>query len=301
MSEDASDQVTERIGLRARSLTASEARVASFIAAHPEQALLLSAAQLAENTSTSDTTVVRAARSLGYSGWPDMRRALGAQLTLRTHPATRLATRLKVTATESTVGLIDTVFEEARDRLALSRDDIDPAEFERATDALLDARTVHVFGVGVSAACATYLSRKLTRQGIHAQEITGMGFTLADGLLHLGEGDALVLFAPGRTFRELDVAFSEAARAGTQTILITGRHRHEYDQRADTVIRVAGSAGGLTGETLSALVAADALLLALAQRRPAGARLSSKRLNRLRRELRRAQSPQASSPDAQQS
>lgn len=286
----------QRIARLLPSLTASEVRVARFIAEQPEQTLLLSAAQMADNTFTSDTTVVRTARTLGYTGWPELRRALGAQLSLRRHPEARLTTRLRVTAKETTVGLIDTVFEEARDRLALSREDIDPQHFERATQFLLDADSSFVFGVGVSASCADYFSAKLVRLGLRAQQITGMGFQMADGLLRLGEHDALVLFAPGRTFRELDVAFAEAACVGARTILITGRHRHEYDDRADAVIRVAGSAGGLTGETLSALVAADALVLAVAQRRPSGARASSKRLNRLRRELRRSQPTPVTAP-----
>ncbi len=291
MDADVSGSVMDRLARRLPSLTASEGRVARYIEAQPEQALLLSAARLAEHALTSDATVVRTARALGYSGWPDMRRALGAQLTLQTHPEARLATRLKVAANESTAGLIDTVFEEARERLALSRDDIDPSQFERASAALLEARSVFVFGVGVSAFCAGYFTAKLVRQGLRAGHMTGMGFQMADNLLRIDEGDALVLFAPGRTFRELDLAFAEAARVGARTVLFTGRHRHDYDERADAVIRVAGSAGGLTGETLSALVAADALLLALARHRPEGSRVSSKRLNRLRRELRRAQPP----------
>ncbi len=282
-TDDTRAHIRQRLG----SLSSSEARVARYLADHAEQALLLSAAQVAELAGTSDTTVVRTARSLGYSGWSDLRRAFGAEITKNSHPAARLTTRLKVTKHESTQSLIHTVFDEARDRLEISRDDVDAAAFERAVDHLVSAGTVHTFGVGVSALCASYLAIKLTRLDIKAREATGMGFTFADDLMRLSPGDALVLFAPGRSFRELDVAFDEAERVGVPTVLFTGLHRHQYDDRADAVIRCAGSAGGLTGDTLSALVAADALLLAVSHRGSTSARDASRRLNRLRRELRR--------------
>ncbi|MFF8816919.1 MULTISPECIES: MurR/RpiR family transcriptional regulator [Leucobacter] len=287
MSKYQQGSARARIDAAASELSASETRVARFILEHAEQALLLSAAQVAELTGTSDTTVVRASRSLGFTGWTDLRRAIGAEITQITHPAARLSTRLNVTKRGSTRSLIATVFEEARERLEISQDDIVDTEFERAVEALRDASMIHTFGVGASAACASYLSTKLARIGLRARQASGMGFTFADDLMLLRTGDALVLFAPGRPFTELDLALAEARRLGVCSVLFTGRHRHEYDSRADIVIRCAGSAGGLTGETLSALVAADALTLAISQQTAAASKTASQHLNGLRRELRR--------------
>lgn len=287
MSTQQSGSARATIEAALGALSASERRVASFILEHPEQASLLNAGQVAELAGTSDTTVVRASRSIGFTGWTDLRRTLGAELTRATHPTARLTTRLSVTKRDSTRSLITTVFEEARDRLEISQADIDDTEFKRAVAALHGAHTVHTFGVGASSACAAYLATKLGRLGLQAHTAAGMGFTFADDLMQLRSGDALVLFAPGRPFAELDLAVAEARRLGIPTVLFTGRHRHEYDTRADILIRCAGSAGGLTGETLSALVAADALVLALSQQTADASRAASQRLNGLRRELRR--------------
>ena len=279
--------VLTRIDERLAGLTAAETKVAQYIAAQPEQALLMSAVQLGEVLGASDMTVVRTARSLGYTGWPELRRALGSQLALTVSPAKRLSTRLTVTKRESHGSLLDIVFEEARERLATSRNYVDTEEFSRAVRLVSAAVTVHAFGVGVSAVSAEYLAVKLLRRGISARKAQGMGFAFADSLLGLRAGDLLVAFAPGSEFSELDVAFLEARRLGVSTLLFTDKYRDTYVDRVDCVIRTASSAGGLTGENLPAMVAIDALVLAVGHVDPDTALATSRRLNKIRRALRR--------------
>lgn len=290
--------VLARIQERMPLLTAGETRIAQYIAEQPEQALLMSAVRIGETLGASDMTVLRTARSLGYTGWPELRRALGSQLALTVHPANRLSTRLTVTKRESHASLLDIVFEEARERLATSRAYLETEEFSRAVRMVSVASTVHAFGVGVSSVSAEYLTVKLLREGILARHARGMGFAFADSLLSLREGDLLVAFAPGREFSELDVAFAEAKRLGASTVLFTDKYRDAYVDRVDCVIRTASSAGGLTGENFPAMIAVDALILALGHVDPESALATSRRLNRLRRALRRRPGrPKVSSQD----
>lgn len=279
--------VLTRIHERLPLLTAGESKVALYISEQPEQALLMSAVQIGETLGASDMTVVRTARSLGFNGWPELRRALGSQLALTVHPASRLSTKLTVTKRESHASLLDIVFEEARERLTTSRSYLDAEEFSRAVRMLSAANTVHAFGVGVSAVSAEYLTTKLLREGVLARTATGMGFAFADALLALRPGDALVAFAPGREFSELDVAFAEAKRLGVATLLFTDKYRDAYVERVDCVIRTASSAGGLTGENLPPMVAVDALVLALGHIDPETALATSRRLTKIRRALRK--------------
>lgn len=292
-SYDEPANVLERISERLEQLSASEARVAQFIMNNTQQAILLSSARIASLTGTSDTTVVRMSRVLGFSGWAELKRSLGSQIVFSTHPAKRLATRLTVTRNASASELAKTVFEEAIERLAITVGDLDAESFTRALDLLSGATRVFVYGVGRSHLSAEYMSSALVRIGRDARPLRAMGFALADELLPLAETDVLVLFAPGRPFTELDVAFAHAGQLGVRSILVTGRYSHDYDDRADCVLHVAGSAGGLTGEILTASVAVDALVLALGQKDIAKATESSRQLNRLRRALvrRRRASP----------
>lgn len=277
--------VLGRFDERMPQLSAAEARIAQAILENTQQAVLLSSAQLAALAGTSDTTVVRMSRSLGFSGWAELKRALGSQLAQSTHPSQRLATRLGVTRDATPSEFVQTIFAEAGERLAITTGDLDAEAFERATAILDEAETIMAYGVGVSRLCAEYLGVSLSRIGRRTRVATAMGFAFADDLMQLREGDVLVVFAPGRTFAELDAAFAQARSAGARTVLVTGRYRHDYDAVADCVLHVAGSPGGLTGDLLTASVAVDALTLALASASPARATASSRQLNQLRRAL----------------
>ena len=74
----ATDTYAERVGERGDSLAPAERRVAQLLLELGPEATLLSAAALAEQLGTSDATVVRTAKSLGYAGLAELRRALAA-------------------------------------------------------------------------------------------------------------------------------------------------------------------------------------------------------------------------------
>ena len=71
--------VLERIRSRHGSLIPSEARVAERILADPEAVMYQSVTQLAGSAETSLSTVVRFCRSIGLSGFQDLKLALGVQ------------------------------------------------------------------------------------------------------------------------------------------------------------------------------------------------------------------------------
>src|SRR5919204_3559964 len=73
-----------------RELSPKERAVAEFYVEHREEAAFLSAAEIAEQLGTSDATVVRAVKALGYSGIPELRRELIDALRARATPAVRL-------------------------------------------------------------------------------------------------------------------------------------------------------------------------------------------------------------------
>lgn len=68
--------VLSLVAHRYASLTQSEQRVADYLQRHPSDVLLLSLQALATQCGTSDSTVLRFCRSLGFSGYIDFKAAL---------------------------------------------------------------------------------------------------------------------------------------------------------------------------------------------------------------------------------
>ncbi len=72
------DSFSARVALRVDDIAPAERRVADGLLELGPEASLLSAAALAERLGTSDATIVRTAKALGYSGLAELRRALVA-------------------------------------------------------------------------------------------------------------------------------------------------------------------------------------------------------------------------------
>src|SRR5437762_6503874 len=75
-------------------LSPAEAQVARFFRENREEVLVASAAALASRIGTSDATVVRAAKALGYAGLDELRRDLADELRQNLTPASRVARTL---------------------------------------------------------------------------------------------------------------------------------------------------------------------------------------------------------------
>ena len=73
--------VISRIRLNIDGISPAERRVSDFVTAHPEQVLDMSLAELAAAAGVSDATALRFARSIGFSGFTEMKMALVADLT----------------------------------------------------------------------------------------------------------------------------------------------------------------------------------------------------------------------------
>ncbi|MGH7033079.1 MAG: hypothetical protein ACREFL_05065, partial [Stellaceae bacterium] len=70
----------ERIASRYPELRPAEQRVVRFFRDRREEVLIASAATMAAKAKTSDATVIRTARALGYSGLDGLRRALAEEM-----------------------------------------------------------------------------------------------------------------------------------------------------------------------------------------------------------------------------
>src|SRR5665213_2115183 len=85
----------ERIAERLGQMSPAEQRVVRYFQRNREEVLIASAAALASHAKTSDATVVRATKALGFSGLEELRRTLASELRNSSSPAERLTRTLE--------------------------------------------------------------------------------------------------------------------------------------------------------------------------------------------------------------
>jgi DNA-binding MurR/RpiR family transcriptional regulator len=274
----------ERVDASSERLSPAEQRVARFFRANREEVLIASAAALAALAGTSDATVVRTAKALGFAGMDELRRTLAAELRDDLSPAARLARTLGEVGDDLEIALSVTldIHQNALENL---RRDIKPGLFRAAVQSIIEARRILIFGIGPSSAMASYLAIQLGRLGIEALSLTQTGLLLADGLNGLRPGDLLLIFAYGRVYRELSALLNQADRHGVPKILVSDTLGSRLRDRVELVLPVARGRADMLSMHTATLGLIEALLVGIAAKRPAETMASLRSLNALRAEL----------------
>jgi DNA-binding MurR/RpiR family transcriptional regulator len=257
----------ERVADRLAAMGPAEQRAVQYFQENREEVLIASAAALAEKAKTSDATVVRAAKALGFSGLDQMRRALADEIRTSLSPAERLTRTLGEIGGNLSAAFDITLNIHVRSIEGLRRT-ITPALFEQVVDGILAARRIDLFGLGPSSAIAGYLALQLNRFGLDAITLANTGLLFADDLHRLREGDLIIILAYGRVYGELAALLDEVARLKLRSFLITDTLAAPLRRRVDLVLSVARGHAEMLSMHTATLGFLEALLVGIAAKQP---------------------------------
>jgi len=259
----------------ADSLSPSARRVADALMANPQLAMDKTITELAELCDTSGTSIVRFCRSIGLSGYAELRLALAAELGRETgqfqSDADRsesrygsdisqedsLADAVRKISFAETLGIRETI------------ENLDLDVLTKVIDAVDAAGTIVIFGVGASHLVAQDLQQKLLRIG-------RMAFAFADAhdalsLASLAKpGDvAIGLSHSGSTLEPVELLHLAKSR-GALTIGITNVRGSALADVADLVLYTAVRettfrSGAMASRTVQ-LTLIDCIFVGVAQR-----------------------------------
>jgi DNA-binding MurR/RpiR family transcriptional regulator len=272
-----------RLASHGASLAPAALRVARFIDANRPTVLASSAADLAARVGTSDATVIRTVQALGFAGLGALKQALLDGLGGRSTPADDMRRTLDDVGAPgdaaSAIGMVLDIHAEAFAALCApgSR-----ARIAAAVAALHPAARIMVFGIGPSAALAGYVATLLARAGRRSAALDVTGIMLADRMLDLGAGDALLVLAYGRPYREVLAVFAEARRLALPVVLVTDAPDSKLARAATVVLAAQRGRSGRVALHGATLVGLEALVLGLAALAPGAAMDALGRLNVLR-------------------
>ena len=262
-------------------LGAAGLRVAKFIDENRQVVLASSAAALGARIGTSDATVLRTVQTLGFASLAALKRAILNSATAST-PADDMR-RTLVDLEKASGEALDGILQAHSEGLAVLQSAKCRAQIAAGVGLLDGADRISVFGIGPSAALASYASILLARSGRRSRTISATGSMLADQLLDLGAGDALLILAYGRLYREVKAVFAEAKALRLPTVLVTEADDTPLAKLADVCVVIPRGRPGQMALHGTTLVGLEALVLSLAAAQPKAALASLENLNRLRR------------------
>lgn len=272
------DRVLRHAGQK---LGAAGLRVTKFIDENRQIVLASSAAALGARIGTSDATVLRTVQTLGFASLADLKAAILKSGTGST-PADDMR-RTLVDLEKTTGEALDGILQVHQEGLNILQSAACRAQIAAAVRLLDGAERIAVFGIGPSSALATYVSILLGRSGRRSRTINATGSMLADQLLDLRTGDALLILAYARLYREVKALFTEAKALSLPTVLITEADDTPLAKLADVCVAIPRGRPDQVALHGATLVGLEALILSLAAAHPNAALASLDNLNRLRR------------------
>lgn len=258
-----------KVRTMAPSMTRSMQRVAEAVAGDPAGCAQLTVTGLAERTGTSEATVVRTSRLLGYPGYRDLRLAL-AGLAAQQESGAAPAVTADIAVDDPLADVVAKLALDEQQTLADTASALDVAQIEAAVAAMATARRIDVYGVGASGLVSQDLAQKLLRIGMVAHSHVDPHLAVTNAVQMQAGDVALAITHSGRTvdvIEPLRVAFDR----GATTIAITGRPDGEVAQYADLVLTTSTAReselrpAAMSSRT-SQLLVVDCLFIGVAQR-----------------------------------
>lgn len=259
-----------RIRAMLPSLPPSDQRAARVIADRGADVLSCSITQIAQAASVAESTVIRACKRLGFTGFQDIKLAIARD----THPPLEFLVG-EIDDDDQAPGIIEKVFGASMAVLAEAATSVDPAKLEIVADAMMSAGRVLFAGFGPSSPIVQDAAYRFRSLGLRVEApVDALTQHLAAAMLH-GDDVCVAISHTGATRETLEIV--EAAReVGAVTVAVTSFGRSPLTELVDHALIAGGRQLGFRVEAMASRLAhlcvVDALYVAVAMRDQAAAR-----------------------------
>ncbi len=227
-------------------LSVKEKQIADFILKHPKEAVNPSIEELAERIGISESTVVRFAQKLGYSGYQRFRIALARE----TMPPTMQLFETEVSEGDS---VVDVVFKHTQKNLEQTYALTNEATIKEAAKLIANCRTLYLSGLGGSNVAASDAYHKFIRTGIVCQYSTDYHMQLMLASQAQADDVAIIISHTGSGHDTLAIA-EELKSRGCPIIVFCSYPRSPLAKIANILIPVSAGRSEVVAESFSARI-----------------------------------------------
>lgn len=229
-----------------QSLSAKERKIADFILEHPKDSVNPSIEELAERIGISESTMVRFARKLGYSGYQRFRIALARE----TIPSNE---QLFETEVSDEGDAAEIVFRNACKNLESTYAKLDRTVIHAISTLVAGCKRLYLVGLGGSNTLAQDAYHKLIRTGLNCQYASDyhMQLMLAS---QAKEGDVALIFSHTGSGYDTLALGEELKHQSCKLVVLTSNTRSPLAKMGDLVLGVQGNASHVVAESFSSRI-----------------------------------------------
>ena len=226
-------ELLENINKRSAELTNSQKIVAHYLSENISTIAFNTLDELAMKIGVSTTTVIRFARTFGYSGYSDMQQDIRNSLQDKAGLPERFSDSAAHLNRDQL--LLDS-FQNEINNLNQTLAGLDKALLQEATAAITQAKHVYTVGMRGAFSLAHLFACRLGQVREHVRLVQAIGDIYPEEINGAGEGDLCIAFMFPRYSKMTASIVSAFRKRGVKTLLFTGPNNYQVRPYGDIII-----------------------------------------------------------------
>jgi DNA-binding MurR/RpiR family transcriptional regulator len=222
------------IELKMPTFSKGQKLIAKYVLENYDKAAYMTASKLGSIVNVSESTVVRFADELGFSGYPEFQHSL--QEIVRT----KLTSFQRIEVTNNLIGdgdILTKVMSSEIEKIRHTLDELDREAFDVAVDKIISAKNIYILGVRSSSYLAGFLNYNLRMIFDNVRHVqTTSGAEMFEQIMSIGKDDVMIAISFPRYSKRVINAVDFARNAGADVIAITDSSLSPIAAEADQVL-----------------------------------------------------------------
>lgn len=260
---DSSKDLMRLIQLRFSRLSKGQKLIAEYILKNYDKAAFMTAAKLGTSVGVSESTVVRFANELGFTGYPKLQKALQELIKNKLTTVQRLElSNDYISEGYALKGVLKADIENIRSTL----EKINYNTFEDVINKIFEAKRIYIIGLRSSTALAEFLGFYLN---IILQNVKTVGYGISDifeQMINVGEGDLVIGIGFPRYASKTIDALSFSQDRGAKVVAITDSLLSPLASKADYTLIAQSNMASFVDSLVAPLSVINALIIAVGMR-----------------------------------
>lgn len=244
-------------------LSKGQKLIAEYILKHYDKAAFMTAAKLGTSVGVSESTVVRFANELGFSGYPKLQKALQELIKNKLTTVQRIELANDFISEENALkGVLKADMENIRATL----EKINHKTFEDVVKNIFSARKIYIIGLRSSTALAEFLGFYLN---VILDNVKVVGYGISDifeQMINVGEGDLVIGIGFPRYATRTIEALSFAQSRNAKVVAITDSLLSPLASKADYSLIAQSNMASFVDSLVAPLSVINALIIAVGLR-----------------------------------
>ena len=261
--DDNTQDLMRTIQMKFPRLSKGQKLIAEYILKHYDKAAFMTAAKLGTSVGVSESTVVRFANELGFSGYPKLQKALHDLIKNKLTTVQRIEISNNLINQENALkGVLKADMENIRSTL----EKINHKDFEEVVDNIFKAKRIYIIGLRSSAVLSDFLGFYLNMILDNVKVVKHGISDVFDQMINITKDDLVIGIGFPRYAARTIEALSFAQSKGTKVVAITDSLLSPLATKAEYTLIAQSNMASFVDSLVAPLSVINALIVAVGLR-----------------------------------